>query len=426
MTCNHALLLSLFLTTLTSCGQKMQVAGNDPVCTVEVGPNIGIAASARLPVVEPHIAAHPTDNDHLLAAAMVVTDITRPYESCRLISFVSADGGLRWTETLHDWWGYDPWLAIRNDGATVLSWIGTKGSFQNQYPINFLQSGDGGKTWSDQVQTVDGGYDGTKLIVSNGDFYFTTVHFDDQMGADVVLMRKAGQRPFAEVARIKSKGSRLNFCEPAALANGTVLVPAIREGKEVWVQRYDPKSGTLSAAVTISRRTRFRGYAHLIADANEGSLFRDRVYFVRAHSGGDGGVLVNVSRDGGQTWSDDVRADLFDKAGKSNALVANAAVNTKGVLGISWVDSRRDPFGGKSELWFAASRDGGTTFSAPVVVSDVSSDPRTPANDDVANKFPGGGHYLGIAASPDGSFHVIWSDSRSGVFSLQTSRVKVQ
>ncbi|MBK7870047.1 MAG: exo-alpha-sialidase [Saprospiraceae bacterium] len=202
-------------------------ANLDPNENAIVGKTVTIQSKfTGLPLVEPHISAHPANNDHLLVAAMVVTDVNNPYESCRLSSFISKDGGTTWTETAHNWWGYDPWTAMSSNGHTVMAWIGTKGSFQDQYPIQFFTSDDGGITWNDNVQTLGGGHDGTKLAALNEEFYFTTVRFRNDMGADVILYRRAGKAKFEEVARIDGKGERLNFCEPAMLSDGTVIVPA--------------------------------------------------------------------------------------------------------------------------------------------------------------------------------------------------------
>ena len=66
------------------------MAALDPRVSLSVSESVAIESRFEgLPVVEPHVSAHPGDPDHLLVAAMVVTDITRPYESCRLSSFVS-------------------------------------------------------------------------------------------------------------------------------------------------------------------------------------------------------------------------------------------------------------------------------------------------------------------------------------------------
>lgn len=416
-------------TLLTHAQTTSPQTDGEPPTTILVGKNIPILSKFEgLPVVEPHISAHPGDNNHLLAAAMIVTDIDRPYESCRLSSFVSRDAGQTWTETAHDWWDYDPWTAILSDGSTALSWIGTKGRFIDQYPIQFFSSSNGGVTWSDQVQTLEGMYDGTKITAFGQEFYFTTVRFNDAGGADVILCRRHGTEPFEEVAKIDSAGKRLNFCEPAILSDGKVLVPAAMINDRAWVQIYDHATRELSPPREMSRQPGgSKGYMRFVADNSHTSPFRDHVYFVRAVGAGTDfqGIWINVSRDGGLTWGPDERVDLFANASASRAMTASVAVNPQGVLGISWVDSQHDTAHEKYDLYFTVSRDGGASFELPVRVSSVSSDPRSPRNADVANKFTAGGHYLGLAAKPDGSFQLLWSDSRNGLFQLQTCNVKV-
>ncbi|MBK7870048.1 MAG: exo-alpha-sialidase [Saprospiraceae bacterium] len=166
----------------------------------------------------------------------------------------------------------------------------------------------------------------------------------------------------------------------------------------------------------------------LVADLNVSSPCRDRLYFVRAVGTRERyeGIWLNYSTDKGETWSTDTRIDLFEKSIGSKAIVASVAVNKDGILGISWVDAQHDPAQQKNDLYFAISKDGGKSFQRPVRVTSVSSNPKTNANADVANKFPGGGHYLNIATKLDGSFQVIWSDSRSGIFELQTCNINIK
>lgn len=381
-----------------------------------------------LPVVEPHITCHPKNSDHLLVAAMVVTDIEDPYASSRLSSFVSKDGGATWRETAHDWWGYDPWTAMLEDGTTVMSWIGTPGSFGHRYPIRFFSSKDGGVTWSDSVQTLDGNHDGTKLIAQGSRFWFTTVKFQQTGGADVVLYGRDRSGSFERAATIDGGGERLNFCEPAALASGRVIVPASRFLHDVWVQSFDPKTSTLGERSHISRAPGGnRGYMRLAADSSARSEYRDRLYFVRAVSTERTaqGVWLNTSSDGAATWSEDLRIDRFEGDAPSRALVPSVAVNRDGVVGISWMDVRDDESGRGYDLYFAISRDGGRSFQRPVRITTTSSNPRTEANADVANRFPGGGHYLGLDCRADGRFQLAWCDSSSGVFELRTCDVAV-
>ena len=406
-------------------------AALDPRASAIVGETVTIRSRfAGKPVVEPHVSAHPADPDHLLVAAMVVTDPGAPYQSCRLSSFVSKDGGRSWSETAHDWWGYDPWTAILDSGETVLAWLGTPGKFEGRFPVRFFTSRDGGSTWGRDVQTLEGGHDGTKLAARGREMYFTTVRFRGGGGADVVLYRKEAGKPFEHAARIDGKGARLNFCEPAVLTDGGVILPASHFLRDAWVHEYSSADGSLSSErqVTTNPGGGY-GYMRLVADTSAGSPHKDRLYFVRA-AGRDAsarGVWLNSSADRGKTWSADRRVDRFASASPSRALVASAAVNRDGVLAISWVDAQLDP---KQrwllDLFVALSLDGGASFQRPVRVTSTSSDPRTETNADVANKFPGGGHYLGLAARADGSFQLVWSDSRSGHFELQTCRVSVK
>ena len=412
------LLAYLFLSA--GCeAQPVQRAEVDEANAVVAGPNIPVPSQFKsLPLVEPHLSAHPGNPDHLLAGAMVVTDINRPYESCRLVSFTSTDGGKSWTETVHDWWGYDPWTAIAADGTAIMSWIGTAGSFQDRYPVQLFTSGNGGITWSKSVQTLAGMHDGTKLVEHQGRFFFTTVRFREQEGADVMLYARAAGEEFVEVGRLDGKGERLNFCEPAVNAEGTVVIPASSQAS-AWVQLFHPAAKTLSPPqVIVKRPGSWRGYARMVSGIRS-KAYANYVFFVRAM--GNAGLRINRSTDGGRSWSGDLRIDLFDAQDPVNALVPSAAVNEQGVLGISWVNQGNNQSG--NEVFFTASFDGGRSFIRPVLLTSAPSKPASKMNGDVANKFPGGGHYLGLAARADGSFQAIWSDSRNGVFQLQTCRI---
>ncbi len=411
-------------------GRSVETAYLDENQTLRVGATVTIKSGLEgLPVVEPHLSAHGEDNDHLLVAAMVVTDVNEPYRSSRLSSFVSVDSGRTWKETQHDYWGYDPWTAIGSKGATAMSWIGTKGSFQDSYPLVFFSSSDGGLTWDSEVQVAAGAHDGTKIDHRGDEFYFSAVRFREDMGADVVLYRRSGQGSFSEVAIVDGEGKRLNFCEPAILSTGKVLVPASEFLRKFWVYVYDSKeSKLLGPRLVSSNPGGARGYMRLVCDASENSEFVDRAYFIRATGRGSrsGGVWLNTSADGGENWSADTRIDLFEDPRASGARLACAAVNNEGVLCVSWVDALEPDEQGTTDVFATVSYDGGESFQRPVRVTEVSANERTSSNADVANRFPGGGHYMGIDAKLDGSFQLIWSDSRSGIFELQTCNLTLE
>jgi hypothetical protein len=396
--------------------------------SLRVSRNIPIPSQFKdLPLVEPHVSAHPNNNNHLLVSAMVVTDVNRPYESCRLSTFISTDGGNRWNETAHNYWGYDPWTTILADGHTVMSWIGTEKSFQDKYPIVFFTSDDAGMTWSSQTQTLPGNHDGTKLTSANNTIYFTTVYFKEHMSVDVRVYRSKDKGPFEMTGFVDGKGERLAFAESSILSDGTIVVPLSTSKKQAWVQTSTNGGRTFSEpfAITTTLGER-KGYFHLVSDT-QSSKFKDRLYFVRAAGYGDSfdGILLNYSNDKGRTWSPDRRVDLFDGNGKGKPMVPTIAVNAHGIVGISWVDSRNDPARNKTDIYFTISMDGGESFQQPVRITEVSSNPRSEKNSDVANKFPGGGHYLGLTSRLDDSFQLVWSDSRNGLFQLQTCNVAV-
>ncbi|SHG45599.1 hypothetical protein [Flagellimonas flava] len=390
-----------------------------------------VSQFSNLPLVEPTIAAHPSDENILAAAAMVVTDVNKPYQSCRLSSFISLDGGKKWEETAHDYWGYDPWIAMSENGKTIMSWLGTPGNFQHSFPLNVFTSNNGGVSWLPKVQLFKGkghGHDGTKLVGLKKTFYLTTVRFNANMGADVVLYESNGG-PFNEVGVISGEGKRLNFCEPAILTNGHVVVPSLHYNGKVWAHIYNPKDKSISKAHEVSQNPKVgRGYARMAADTGLNSAFKDNVYFVRAVADGKSskGVWLNTSTNGGRSWSIEKRIDLFENPRQSKANVASIAVNKNGVIGISWVDAQHDTGQLAYDVYFTISKDGGKSFQRPLRVTPVSSNPRTTKNADVANKFIGGGHYLGLTSRADNNFQLLWSDSRQGFFQLQTATIKIK
>ena len=59
-------------------------------------------------------------------------------------------------------------------------------------------------------------------------------------------------------------------------------------------------------------------------------------------------------------------------------------------------------------------------------VASAPSCPDTARNGRVATRWPEGGDYSGLAAAADGTFHVLWADSRDGIYRLWTAPVTVK
>jgi hypothetical protein len=154
----------------------------------------------------------------------------------------------------------------------------------------------------------------------------------------------------------------------------------------------------------------------------------DRIYHV-CSARELNGIQLRYSDDRGETWSQPIRVDRPGDATPQTRTPA-IAVNRDGVVAIAWYDARSDRSTVKGnfrcqEIFLAASVDGGVTFLPEAKVSTKPSCPATPRNVETALRFPAGGEYMGLAAAPDGSFRVLWADSRSEIYRLYTAAVTV-
>jgi hypothetical protein len=48
-----------------------------------------------------------------------------------------------------------------------------------------------------------------------------------------------------------------------------------------------------------------------------------------------------------------------------------------------------------------------------------------PQNGEIGWGWPAGGDYMGLAATPEGQFVLLWADSRSEMYQLHTAKLKV-
>jgi hypothetical protein len=82
---------------------------------------------------------------------------------------------------------------------------------------------------------------------------------------------------------------------------------------------------------------------------------------------------------------------------------------TSGSINLSWNDARNDPADIKTDIFFAHSTNGGTSFAPNVKVTTVMTD-ESAANPN-ANASDQYGDYEGIVAF-SGIIHPIWTDGR--------------
>jgi len=181
----------------------------------------------------------------------------------------------------------------------------------------------------------------------------------------------------------------------------------------------------------------------LAADASAGP-YRDRLYVVWNDAlPTDGtGIFFARSEDKGATWSrpmllseqspEPIRdAQKWRSMAKYTGYLPCIAVNTAGVVGVSWYDNRDLPLGAAGWNYrFRASLDGGKTWESSIRVSDkttlfpMKSKSATHLEDRRARYHAG--HTSGLCSDANGAFHALWIDGRTGVRQVWTATIALQ
>ena len=444
-----------------SCGLAMVMllfgVATAPAQAIRAGDNVAVTPRLdQRPLVEPHLAIHPTNPRHLLGAAIIgdPTNIRgeRPYgQSCA--SFVSLDDGQTWDR--HDFpltHCFDPWVAITPDGHAVFTALAGHASLPHQSPSGLVvfHSADAGLTWDEDPIGLGSGHDHQTVVVDStsteheGWLYIVSsrsIRADDgkrRYTVFVVRSRDGGQS-FDPPTTIQPANLYIKAETPTVLSDGSLIVSfvdaaQINDGgdgfvllkrRRAWVVRSTDGGHTFSKPMYVNEACgpEFR-LSPLAADASTGP-FRDRLYFA-CNLPGIAGVVLNYSKDGGEEWSEPVQVHSVAVDTTVTRKAMALAVNKDGVLGVAWVDDRnREPQRECYEVYFAASLDGGDSFVPEQRVSDSLSCPSTTANGSVAGAFGSGGDYFGMVTGPNGRFRLLWSDARDGPFQLWTTWVDV-
>ena len=162
----------------------------------------------------------------------------------------------------------------------------------------------------------------------------------------------------------------------------------------------------------------------VLAFSNDGIAYHAHLSFdgirlarpVRAENG----MIVNVSKDGGNTWTDGTPAinhlnTVIPFEDKPGLIVDNAANSRfKGQVYLAW--TRFDVYGSSdpehhSQIYFTRSTDQGQTFSMPFRISDKGGD-CVDSDNTVEGAVP--------AAGPNGEVYIVWAGPLGLVFDKST------
>lgn len=469
----------LAMAILTAAAGPPSFAGDAPATAARllVWPEIQVSRDRTLPHYEMMVAANPRDPRNLIGISITRAGRNPGSSACR--AFATFDGGSTWTPSelpgQIDRGGIDPVVAFDRDGvawAVVLGGAATPAKNGRSDALLVYRSGDGGRSWSEPVAVgVGDTHDAPSIAVddSSGPFHgrlYVGTNFGMEEPKNGVLRSADGGRSFQGPVDLPEGGpGKVCMNEPLlVLRDGTLWAPVtcMDDVPASYASTGHRTLGTAFATSSDGGATFSPlAWTPLALDEDMAALweihaqrfaldpgsprFGGRIYAVWGdYRWGAPRTVLASSSDGGKTWSEPRAIDPAAPAA-ARQFQATVAVDRRGVVGVAWFDTRYA--GGGYDEMFAASLDGGATFSAPVRISAASSPFDAPGNLDaspistpsqggvrlfvsmVGNRWPAGGDYQGLVAAADGegggSFHPFWADARSGTFQILSARVRV-
>ena len=468
---------------------------------ISVGNNIQVSlANAELDHGEVLVAADPEDPNKLVGCSMIFPDpLTRRISDG--ITYASSDGGASWKQTLY----VDSGPMGSGDPACTFGPHGNAYSVILQPAVKpemddvlVYRSPDGGMTWMNPshidwidreyvtADTTGGKYNGRLYINGTGSAALLEHSLGDsdmgsmQIGISIQRSLDEGASSFRPPYKRFSAAPRwvLGMGNGVVLSDGTyeaVFGEQKDRSKIAGKPPYDSANSllkvisssdggeTYSTARTISDWYMdygdIGGHSSIVpviaVDKSHGP-FRDRLYVVWPdYRSGRGEILLSWSSDKGKTWSkphvvNDDRASVPPERGPDDDMPV-VDVNKNGIVGVMWYDRRDNPHNYGWWVRFAASEDGGETFSPSVRVSTspatvvfrndiklrgVSMGGGKPESRQKGGNLQArigfgtlftfnGGHTAGMAADAAGKFHPFWIDNRTGVEQIWTAAVTV-
>lgn len=489
-----ALLATAFIVRgSTVCAQDNK-DGATSVPGIVPSPAVHISSdNVSAPHFETFLALNPRDSRNLVAASMVL-DSGR----IRTVTYTSLDGGETWRQaraasgdSTRPW--ADPTVHFDESAAAFFTALdsrpGQNGVLSSDRTLILRRSPDGGRTWERstfipgfidrQYVAVDkstGPYRGRLYVVGKGPAHWPG-------GPYTAVLRVASssdtERGFpGSYSLVMPTPADLLYAptDPVVTPDGTLAVSYwiqewnIGEGRYAPIDSLEVTRGYIATVVSsdggVSFSPPYRGPAvnslqgsrrGLVAqsppratvDLSTGER-RGRIYLAYNHyDGSRHAIQVVWSDDAGRSWSQPARVST--NTGGGDPSTPAIAVNRHGVVGLVWNDRRHDATNRCYHLYFAASIDGGQSFSRNARLSDASTCPTDPSNavgvaasayvhpnpgdatgksqdvhfTTVPGRWPNGGDTQGLVADREGVFHAAWISGKTGTMQVWAQRVAV-
>ena len=403
-------------------------AGAEHGNAVPLGPNVAIAPRTGAQS-ETTIAVDPTDPLHLLASSNekleTFTTTNNAYES--------VDGGRTWVNTniLPGAFCYDTWAGFNRAGDAYLAYecsAGTSGTSQDiAYKLHATATWVKTRFPPSLVGNVPD-RDMVAIDKNPASPFVDSVYigYDDNGSSNkpYVVYSRNGQTGWTRSPKINDTGALTIGVNVAVGPDGTVYASWLDfANKKIMMDKSTDGGATwgtdhIVSTLRLNTTTFFisippqniRGIIPMpftmVAQSgtHAGRLFE--VYTDKSPAAADTNIYLRSSDDGGATWS--AEAKVNDDAGGAYQFFPTIAINSAGVVGMSWYDTRNDPTNKKTDVYFAKTRDG-VLFTASKKITTAQSDETVGGAN--GNQY---GDYEGIYASPNGKFAIVWTDSRVG------------
>jgi hypothetical protein len=450
---------------------------------ISVGPDMLVSRDGDFPHVELMVASNPRNPKNLLGAAITMT---RPEGGPACRTYASLDGGNTWRESQFqeqvEWGGADPQVAFGAHGTAYFAGLGNQKNEQgnSRGAISVYRSEDGGITWGKpaNIGELTSSYDHEQMAVDltygkfAGRVYMSALYNRLSHYVVGVFRSEDDGRTFTGPVDAADGGGTLgiNGENLLVLSDGTLFVPYAdfdfkpenrknNRPSGLWFVAstdggvsFSPPKKIAEQKFTLDEEEEMNaggGFPEYAVD-NQSKNFRDHLYVVwNDFRFGKSRILFSMSGDRGDNWTE---PRLLDAAVPPSARQFQPAitVNSEGVVGATWFDTRNSTDGEQYDEYFAASIDGGKTFLPSVRVSSRSSIPNGLGNltltamawsarsmpdlkgphritlVSAGSRWLNGGDYMGLTTDAAGVFRPFWADSRTGTFQIRTAMVRVE
>lgn len=447
---------------------------------IEVGTNVLVSAdNANIAHYEAISCANPVDTRQMLAGVM-----TFQHGTFRTIVYRSIDAGKRWSQVLVANEGSgDPTCVFGPDGRAYVAVLEGQ-----PFKLLLYRSADGGASWDPGIEqpATDRPYlsvDDTRGPF-HGSLYALGVSSTRSLespatvpaGSDpgymtgpALFVSRNNGATFTGHMRVALRPQyALGVSNSVVLADGSIVALLgvsrdhvtpfnvdRRPARSLTAVRTTPGGTAIREGVRVSDwyldavKDVGNNVAALALDRSKGP-FTDRLYAVWPDNrSGRSQVLLAWSDSKGDSWSAPVVVDddlsQTDRNPMPDATNVSVAVNQAGVVGVSWGDRREHADNLGWRYRFAASFDGGDTFTPGVKVASATNSydqvpeyplqsvptrspgPRQPLQMRivVSGFFYSAGHTVGMTTDNAGRFHPMWCDNRTGRSQLWTAAVAV-